>query len=73
MIVSPCSDPDEEGHLPISFGKKFFCTCVICHSRKPVWAEKLLFRFRSYEMAFKFRLMVLDWDKFRAYWGCELT
>jgi hypothetical protein len=36
MIISPCSDPDGEGHVPISFGKKLFCTCVIRHSGKPV-------------------------------------
>jgi phosphatidylserine decarboxylase len=63
MIISPCSDPDEEGHVPISFRKKLFCTCVIRHSRKPIWDEKLLFPVRSYDMAIEFQLTVLDWDK----------
>ena len=63
MIVSPCSDPDAEGHVSISFCKKLFCTCIIRHSRNPVCDEKLLFRVRSYETATKFQLTVLDWDK----------
>ena len=63
MIVSPCSDPDAEGHVSISFRKKLFCTCIIRHSRNPVCDEKLLFRVRSYETATKFQLTVLDWDK----------
>jgi len=62
-IVSPCSDPDAEGHAPISFHKKLFCACVIRHSRNPVCNEKLLFRVQSYETATKFQVTVLDWGK----------
>jgi hypothetical protein len=64
MIVSPCSDPDGEGHVPISFRRELFCTCVIRRSRKPIWDKKLLFRVRSYETAIEFQLTVIDWDKF---------
>ena len=54
------------GHGPLRrhlLWQKVFRTCVIQHSRNPVWDEKLLFHVRKYEISYKVLLTVLDWDK----------